>query len=75
MARLPDVTQFRLPDMDANGVAMQVLSLTIRAKKCHEFETDLGDIAVRQPRKPRSNKINMSREVRPYSARAGVVIG
>ncbi|MBS2553222.1 amidohydrolase [Catenulispora sp. NL8] len=29
MARLPDVTDFRLPDMDANGVAMQVLSLTV----------------------------------------------
>jgi 2,3-dihydroxybenzoate decarboxylase len=29
MARLPDVTEFRLPDMDANGVAMQVLSLTV----------------------------------------------
>lgn len=26
--RLPDVTQYRLADMDANGVAMQVLSLT-----------------------------------------------
>lgn len=29
LARLPDVTRFRLPDMDANGVAMQVLSLTV----------------------------------------------
>ncbi|WP_239452092.1 amidohydrolase family protein [Frondihabitans sp. PAMC 28766] len=28
-ARLPDVTQLRLPDMDANGIAMQVLSLTV----------------------------------------------
>jgi 2,3-dihydroxybenzoate decarboxylase len=28
-ARLPDVTGLRLPDMDANGVAMQVLSLTV----------------------------------------------
>ncbi|EYT82040.1 amidohydrolase [Streptomyces sp. Tu 6176] len=28
-ARLPDVTELRLPDMDANGVAMQVLSLTV----------------------------------------------
>ena len=36
-------------------------------KKCHEFETDLGDIAVRQPRIRRSNKINMPREVRPYT--------
>ncbi|MFI8426092.1 amidohydrolase family protein [Streptomyces sp. NPDC085479] len=26
--RLPDVTEYRLADMDANGVAMQVLSLT-----------------------------------------------
>lgn len=29
LARLPDVAEFRLPDMDANGVAMQVLSLTV----------------------------------------------
>lgn len=27
--RLPDVTELRLPDMDANGVAVQVLSLTV----------------------------------------------
>lgn len=33
MARLPDVTQFRLPDMDANRIAMQVLSLTVPASK------------------------------------------
>ena len=35
-----------------------------RLRKCHEFETDLDDIAVRQPRTRRSRKINMSREVR-----------
>jgi 2,3-dihydroxybenzoate decarboxylase len=29
MARLPDVADLRLPDMDANGIAMQVLSLTV----------------------------------------------
>lgn len=29
LARLPDVTRLRLPDMDAHGVAMQVLSLTV----------------------------------------------
>ncbi|MFB7493109.1 amidohydrolase family protein [Streptomyces sp. NPDC056161] len=29
MARLPDVTDLRLPDMDAGGIAMQVLSLTV----------------------------------------------
>ncbi|MGW4692905.1 amidohydrolase family protein [Kitasatospora cineracea] len=27
--RLPDVTELRLPDMDANGIAVQVLSLTV----------------------------------------------
>ncbi|MBA9043291.1 amidohydrolase family protein [Streptomyces griseofuscus] len=27
--RLPDITDLRLPDMDANGIAMQVLSLTV----------------------------------------------
>jgi hypothetical protein len=37
-----------------------------RPRKCHEFETDLGDIAVRQARTRRSHKINMSREVRSY---------
>jgi hypothetical protein len=36
-------------------------------RKCHEFETDRGDIAVRQPRKPRSRKINMSPDLRPSS--------
>lgn len=29
LARLPDVTQWRLPEMDENGIAMQVLSLTV----------------------------------------------
>jgi hypothetical protein len=39
----------------------------IALRKCHEFETDLGARVVRQLRKPSSGKINMSREVRPYS--------
>ena len=39
-----------------------------RLRKCHEFETDLGDIAVRQPRNRRSQKINMSHKLRPYTA-------
>jgi hypothetical protein len=38
------------------------------AKRCHEFETDLGDAAVRQTKIRRSNKINMSRGVRAYRA-------
>jgi hypothetical protein len=38
----------------------------LRLRKCHEFETDLGASVMRQLRKPRSDKINMSREVRPY---------
>lgn len=29
LARLPDVTRWRLPEMDDNGIAMQVLSLTV----------------------------------------------
>ena len=37
-----------------------------RPKKCSEFETDLGEIAVRQPSIRRSHKINMSREMRSY---------
>lgn len=28
-ARLPDITRWRLPEMDDNGIAMQVLSLTV----------------------------------------------
>jgi hypothetical protein len=43
----------------------------LRLRKCHDFETDLGDIAVRQPITRRSNKINMSCGVRPYSVRPG----
>jgi hypothetical protein len=38
-----------------------------RLRKCHGFETDLGAIVVRQLRKPRSNKINMSSDLRPYT--------
>ena len=38
----------------------------LQPRKCHEFETDHGDIVVRQPRKPRSHKINMSRTARSY---------
>jgi hypothetical protein len=39
---------------------------SLQARKCHEFETDHGDIVMRQPRKPTSRKVNMSRAVRPY---------
>jgi hypothetical protein len=35
-------------------------------RKCHQFETDLGDIAVRQLRKPSSRKINTPSDLRPY---------
>jgi hypothetical protein len=38
-----------------------------KPRKCHESETDLGVIAVRQAGKPRWRKIDMSRAVRPYS--------
>src|SRR5262245_46203041 len=44
--------------------------LTLR--KCHESETDLGVTAVRQPGKPRSHMIDMSRAVRPYK---GLIFG
>ena len=37
------------------------LSEPRRVEKCHGIEIDHGDIAVRQPRKPSSRKINMSR--------------
>ena len=46
----------------------------LRPRKCHEFETDLGEIAVRQPRIRRSRKINMSRAVRPYTAACSVSV-
>ena len=36
-------------------------------RKCHELETDPGDIAVRRTGKSRSRKINMSGVVRPYN--------
>jgi hypothetical protein len=35
--------------------------------KCHNPETDLGPVAVRQTQACRSNKINISRAVRPYT--------
>jgi hypothetical protein len=35
-------------------------------RKCHEFETDLGDIIVRQPRMLRLHKINMSSNLSSY---------
>lgn len=43
----------------------------IALRKCREFETDHGDIAVRQLRKPRSSKINMSSDLRPYMGNHG----
>ena len=46
--------------------AAQLAALPKR-RKCHEFETDLGVIAVRQPRTPRSHVIDMSCAVRPYT--------
>jgi hypothetical protein len=36
------------------------------SRKCHDSETDLGPVTVRQTRTRRSSKINMSRGVRPY---------
>jgi predicted RNA binding protein YcfA (HicA-like mRNA interferase family) len=42
-------------------------------RKCHDFETDHGDIAVRQLRKPSSHKINMSSGMRTYDGRMVVV--
>src|SRR5262245_37360269 len=39
--------------------------LTLR--KCHEFETDLGVVAVRQRGKPWSHMIDMSCAVRSYT--------
>jgi hypothetical protein len=40
------------------------------AEECHEFETDLDDIAVRQRRSPSSIKIDMSSATRPYTTRS-----
>jgi hypothetical protein len=41
-------------------------------RKCREFETDLGVIAVRQAGRPRSHMIDMSCAVRPYIQAAGL---
>ena len=41
-------------------------------RKCHEFETDLGAVAVRQRGIRRSRKIKMSRETRSYKCCCGV---
>jgi hypothetical protein len=43
-------------------VAVIVTAFT-RLRKCHEFDTDLDEIAVRQARTHRSSKIDMSHEV------------
>jgi hypothetical protein len=51
-----------------------LIALPVRAKKCHEFEIDLGGVVLRQPETCRQSKINMSRGVRPYSV-VGVVDG
>jgi hypothetical protein len=48
-------------------VAARSEAWRLRLGKCREFETDLGYIAVRQPRTRRSDKITMSREVRSYN--------
>jgi hypothetical protein len=37
-----------------------------KPRKCHESETDLDVMAVRQPGKLRQRKIDMSCPVRPY---------
>ena len=37
----------------AHARPLQSPATRLKPRKCHEFETDLGDIAVRQPRKPR----------------------
>lgn len=39
-------------------------------RKCHEFETDHGDVVVRQRRMPWPYKIDMSRAARTYSRAA-----
>jgi hypothetical protein len=46
--------------------ALDGVGLALQPRKCHELETDHGDIVMRQPRRPRSRTINMSRGVRPY---------
>jgi hypothetical protein len=44
----------------------EILPKRLKLRKCHEFETDLSDIAVRQTGKPRQREVDMSRAVRPY---------
>lgn len=45
------------------------VELEAGGRKRHEFDSDLGEIAVRQSGSRRSDKINMSRGVRPYIQR------
>jgi len=41
----------------------------LQLRKCREFETDHGDITVRQSRRPKSHKIDMSSAARRYTWR------
>jgi hypothetical protein len=49
--------------------ALDRVEWRLQPRKCHELEIDHGDIVVRQPRNPRSRKINMSSAQRPYRCR------
>jgi hypothetical protein len=52
---------------DAHGISALRLLLP---RKRRQFETDLGDTTMRQPRTRRSREANMSRGVRPNTRRA-----
>jgi hypothetical protein len=58
--------KLRIADSARLAFVRPALPARLTLRKCHESETDLGVIAVRQPRKPRSHMINMSCAMRPY---------
>jgi hypothetical protein len=59
--------KLRIADSARLAFVRPALPARLTLRKCHESETDLGVIAVRQPRKPRSHMINMSCAMRPYT--------
>ncbi|WP_410601320.1 dihydrofolate reductase family protein [Amycolatopsis sp. lyj-90] len=72
----PDVRSCRDEDLRTGGWTSQRRPIAAaarlkRPKKCQEFETDHGDVAVRQPGTPRSHKIDMSRAVKTYPCHIG----
>src|ERR1019366_6800378 len=65
--RLLSVMAVVLTSRPSLGISSWPSTHAARGKR-HQFEIDLGEISVRQPRTRRTDKINMSRGVRSYSS-------